>query len=107
MGDVFAFLQVALILHDGLSSLYRGLLPTLFGIFPYAALSFFTFETLKSRVLSKHRDDPPCLTPMESLICGGVAGVASQTATYPIDTIRKVMQANAFLYHFRVSSVNF
>lgn len=35
---------------QGLASLYRGLLPTLLGILPYAAISFSTSERLKQAV---------------------------------------------------------
>lgn len=32
---------------EGLISLYKGLLPTLIGIAPYAALNFATYDLLK------------------------------------------------------------
>ena len=35
--------------HEGVASVYRGFLPTLMGIMPYASISFFTFETLKQQ----------------------------------------------------------
>lgn len=35
--------------HEGMISVYRGFVPTLLGIMPYASISFFTFETLKQR----------------------------------------------------------
>lgn len=33
--------------NDGFSSLYRGYLPTVIGVIPYAGTGFFTYETLK------------------------------------------------------------
>lgn len=41
------WLQVALLGYEGISSLYRGFVPTLLGVIPYASISFFIFETLK------------------------------------------------------------
>ncbi|XP_012883769.1 PREDICTED: mitochondrial coenzyme A transporter SLC25A42 [Dipodomys ordii] len=38
--------------EEGLKTLYHGFTPTLLGVIPYAGLSFFTYETLKSL----HRD---------------------------------------------------
>eukprot|EP00920_Eleutheroschizon_duboscqi_P025978 GHVT01064208.1.p1 GENE.GHVT01064208.1~~GHVT01064208.1.p1 ORF type:complete len:329 (+),score=53.08 GHVT01064208.1:216-1202(+) len=88
--------QVTLVSYEGWGSLYRGLGPTLLGIFPYAGISFLTFETLKARVKRSRGEE--AFGAAHSLVCGGLAGVVSQTATYPIDTVRKFMQANSFLY---------
>lgn len=33
--------------EEGIFTLYRGFLPTLLGVIPYAGTSFFTYETLK------------------------------------------------------------
>ena len=33
--------------YEGTHSLYRGLLPTILGVIPYAGCSFFMYETLK------------------------------------------------------------
>eukprot|EP00921_Rhytidocystis_pertsovi_P011742 GHVQ01019010.1.p1 GENE.GHVQ01019010.1~~GHVQ01019010.1.p1 ORF type:complete len:372 (+),score=16.07 GHVQ01019010.1:450-1565(+) len=109
------YTQVMLLRYEGWASLYRGLTPTLIGIFPYAGISFFTFELLKDRVISYRSSGAVNRTqvnwserrleqigPVSSLFCGGFAGVISQTATYPIDTVRKFMQANTFLYKFKV-----
>lgn len=42
-------------------------------------------------------------TAPHAVICGGLAGALSQTVTYPLDTVRKFMQANTFLYKYQVS----
>ncbi|MBV98461.1 Mitochondrial coenzyme A transporter SLC25A42, partial [Eschrichtius robustus] len=34
--------------EEGLRTLYHGFIPTVLGVIPYAGLSFFTYETLKS-----------------------------------------------------------
>lgn len=35
--------------ENGLISLYRGYVPTVLGVIPYAGTSFFTYETLKHK----------------------------------------------------------
>jgi hypothetical protein len=43
---------------EGLKTLYHGFTPTVLGVIPYAGLSFFTYETLKS--LHRGEGRPPC-----------------------------------------------
>jgi solute carrier family 25 protein 42 len=43
-----------MVADEGLFSLYRGFLPTIIGIIPYAGTSFFVYETLKKN----HYEDP-------------------------------------------------
>uniref|UniRef100_A0A673TA61 Solute carrier family 25 member 42 n=2 Tax=Suricata suricatta TaxID=37032 RepID=A0A673TA61_SURSU len=42
--------------EEGLKTLYHGFTPTVLGVIPYAGLSFFTYETLKSL----HRENSDC-----------------------------------------------
>lgn len=71
--------------------LYRGAYPTLVGVVPYAGISFLTFGILK-----RHADEVgasarwPFLT---SLLCGGTAGLTAQCFTYPLDMVRRRLQA--------------
>jgi len=89
--------------EGGLAGLYRGLLPTLIGIIPYAGLSFYCFELLKVLVL-KHclwaRTPESAgkvhLTVPAKLLCGGLAGAFAQTASYPLDVARRRMQLGQF-----------
>eukprot|EP00041_Stephanoeca_diplocostata_P021427 m.499131 g.499131 ORF g.499131 m.499131 type:complete len:781 (-) comp21824_c0_seq1:124-2466(-) len=87
---------------EGITSLYSGINPTLLGIVPYAGISFAIFESLKSfasrsplLAIDKNQDTmlpPPALTTIQRLVCGGVAGLIAQTATYPLHVIRRRMQ---------------
>eukprot|EP01066_Platyproteum_vivax_P020427 Platyproteum_vivax@DN8334_c0_g1_i1.p1 len=95
----FRYRQVTLLSTEGWISLFRGLWPTVAGIFPYAGISFLTFETLKNEIKSRQNEDQ--LHPAAIWVCGGLAGITSQTATYPLDTVRKFMQANTFLYYYK------
>lgn len=71
----------------GLKGLYRGVAPSLYGIFPYAGLKFYFYEEMKSHVPDEHKKDI-----MVKLTCGSVAGLLGQTFTYPLDVVRRQMQ---------------
>ncbi|XP_049733463.1 mitochondrial coenzyme A transporter SLC25A42 isoform X1 [Elephas maximus indicus] len=76
--------------EEGLKTLYHGFTPTLLGVIPYAGLSFFTYETLKSlhREYSGRRQP----YPLERMIFGACAGIIGQSASYPLDVVRRRMQ---------------
>lgn len=70
---------------------YRGFSVTLLGMIPYAGVSFLTYGTMKTRI--------PELVPyfrtrhtQRDLFCGAVAGLISQTASYPFEVVRRRMQ---------------
>jgi len=84
---------------EGAVGLYRGLTPTLLGIIPYAGLSFYFFELLKTKLLqhfpwarSKTPSGEMTLVLSAKLLCGGLAGALSQTISYPLDVARRKMQ---------------
>ncbi|KAG9153785.1 hypothetical protein Leryth_005911 [Lithospermum erythrorhizon] len=71
----------------GTRGLYRGVAPSLYGIFPYAGLKFYFYEEMKSRVPQEQKNDISI-----KLACGSVAGLLGQTFTYPLDVVRRQMQ---------------
>ncbi|XP_010770369.1 solute carrier family 25 member 16 [Notothenia coriiceps] len=93
--------------EGGVSGFYRGLIPTLIGMAPYAGVSFFTFGTLKSLGLkhfperlgqpSSDNPDVQVLKVHVNLLCGGVAGAIAQTISYPLDVARRRMQLGTVL----------
>jgi len=80
---------VTVIRGEGVLGLYRGLQPALLGILPYAGLNFAVFETLKARAAPRRE-----LQTHERLVCGALAGLVAQTATYPIHVIKRRMQVS-------------
>ncbi|KAL6592266.1 hypothetical protein ACP70R_049530 [Stipagrostis hirtigluma subsp. patula] len=76
--------------QNGLKSLYRGMAPSLYGIFPYSGLKFYFYEKMKTHVPEEHRKDI-----IAKLGCGSVAGLLGQTITYPLDVVRRQMQVEA------------
>lgn len=87
--------------EEGLTTLYHGFTPTVLGVIPYAGLSFFTYETLKSlhREYSGRRQP----YPFERMIFGACAGLIGQSASYPLDVVRRRMQTAGVTGHPRTS----
>jgi len=91
---------------SGMVNFYRGFSPTILGMLPYAGMSFLTHDTcgdiLRYPALAKWttlplpKNAPPGKpAPLRSwaeLLSGGVAGLVSQTASYPLEVIRRRMQ---------------
>ncbi|XP_021904094.1 mitochondrial substrate carrier family protein B-like isoform X1 [Carica papaya] len=78
-----------IIREEGVLGLYKGLGATLLGVGPNIAISFSVYETLRSSWQS-HR--PHDSTVMVSLACGSLSGIASSTATFPLDLVRRRKQ---------------
>ncbi|XP_073346781.1 mitochondrial coenzyme A transporter SLC25A42 [Pagrus major] len=83
--------------EEGLKTLYRGFTPTILGVVPYAGLSFFTYETLKN--LHAERSGRPQPYSYERLAFGACAGLIGQSASYPLDVVRRRMQTAGVTGH--------
>ncbi|KAF1729721.1 hypothetical protein NHJ13051_006993 [Beauveria bassiana] len=92
--------------RKGLVNFYRGFTPTILGMLPYAGMSFLTHDTASDALrhplvaqyttLPKKANHPPgkpaALRSWAELAAGGAAGLISQTASYPLEVIRRRMQ---------------
>lgn len=87
---------------EGSWTLYRGLLPTLMGVLPYAGSSFFTYETLKDKY-RQYYNEPP--TPIARLVAGAFAGLVGQSFAYPLDIVRRRMQTEGVLTEVKYPSI--
>lgn len=90
----------------GLTNFYRGFSPTLAGMLPYAGMSFLTHDvvtdllrlptvapyTTTANSRTREPDQPAVLKYWAELTAGGLAGLVSQTASYPLEVIRRRMQ---------------
>ena len=90
----------------GLINFYRGFSPTILGMLPYAGVSFLTHDTMgdllrhpmiaKWTTVPRRRNapdgKPPLLQSWAELLAGGVAGLVSQTCSYPLEVVRRRMQ---------------
>lgn len=75
--------------QEGILALYRGLLPTLIGIAPYAALNFASYDMLKGFVYRELAWKEGAVT---NLGIGSATGMFAATVCYPLDTVRRRMQ---------------
>ncbi|KAJ5690642.1 Mitochondrial carrier protein LEU5 [Penicillium macrosclerotiorum] len=94
--------------HSGIANFYRGFGPTILGMLPYAGISFLTHDTVgdwlrmpavahyttipASESKPKKGSRQPQLTAAAELFSGAVAGLVSQTSSYPLEVIRRRMQ---------------
>ncbi|KAF7662970.1 hypothetical protein LDENG_00221120 [Lucifuga dentata] len=76
--------------EEGVKTLYRGFTPTILGVIPYAGITFFVYETLKKLHTDKTNRSQPY--PYERLAFGACAGLIGQSASYPLDVVRRRMQ---------------
>ncbi|XP_068081796.1 solute carrier family 25 member 16 [Anabrus simplex] len=88
--------------EGGIRALYRGFVPTLCGMVPYAGFSFYCFEMLKFLCMkyipkltcepcSRNTGGLVLIIPAK-LLCGGFAGAVAQSVSYPLDVTRRRMQ---------------
>ena len=71
--------------------LYNGLRMSLIGFTPYNALNFMFYSIFKNSIQESNVD-----TSVSKLLCGGLAGMAAVTFTYPTDLIRRRLQLQGF-----------
>ncbi|KAK6267061.1 hypothetical protein QUC31_017898 [Theobroma cacao] len=79
-------------IQEGPRAFYRGLVPSLLGIIPYAGIDLAAYETLKD--MSKKyilQDSEP--GPLVQLGCGTISGALGATCVYPLQVVRTRMQA--------------
>ena len=91
----------------GLTNFYRGFLPTIVGMIPYAGVSFWAHDAvgdiLRSRKFAPYTLSPvlprnerevrhPKLKNHWEAVAGGLAGLIAQTSSYPIEVVRRRMQ---------------
>ncbi len=76
--------------YEGMRSFYRGLLPSMMGILPYAGVDITVFEMLKERLLDDYDGMPP---PHSILGAGMLSSSIAQFSAYPLALVRTRMQA--------------
>ncbi|XP_072276135.1 mitochondrial adenyl nucleotide antiporter SLC25A24 [Pyxicephalus adspersus] len=80
---------------EGLRAFYKGYIPNILGIIPYAGIDLAVYETLKNHWLQKYATDSANPGVLVLLGCGTVSSTCGQLASYPLALIRTRMQAQA------------
>jgi solute carrier family 25 phosphate transporter 23/24/25/41 len=77
---------------EGLGSFYRGYIPNILGIIPYAGIDLAVYETLKKKYLKTHSNlEQPSFWML--LACGSVSSTLGQMCSYPLALVRTRLQA--------------
>lgn len=82
---------------QGLTGFYAGLGPSLVGVAPYIGLNFALYDLAKGWIQTdgggKIQSQRPWLDMIKKSAAGGFAGTASKLIVYPLDTVKRRMQA--------------
>ncbi|CAG5896788.1 unnamed protein product [Menidia menidia] len=82
---------------EGVIAFYKGYVPNLLGIIPYAGIDLAVYETLKNTWLSYYAKDSANPGVVVLLGCGTISSTCGQLASYPLALVRTRMQARASL----------
>ncbi|EPY84689.1 calcium-binding mitochondrial carrier protein SCaMC-1 isoform 2 [Camelus ferus] len=83
--------------HEGVGAFYKGYVPNLLGIIPYAGIDLAVYELLKSHWLDNFAKDSVNPGVMVLLGCGALSSTCGQLASYPLALVRTRMQAQAMV----------
>jgi len=78
-----------------LNYLFKGYLPNLLGIIPYAGIDLAVYETLKKAYVKRHpnKAEPGILA---LLLCGTISSTAGQLTSYPFALVRTRLQVSGW-----------
>ncbi|XP_060619635.2 mitochondrial adenyl nucleotide antiporter SLC25A23 isoform X1 [Anolis sagrei] len=80
---------------EGVRAFYKGYLPNMLGIIPYAGIDLAVYETLKNTWLQKYSKNTADPGVLVLLGCGTISSTCGQIASYPLALVRTRMQAQA------------
>ncbi|KAK6304981.1 hypothetical protein J4Q44_G00237610 [Coregonus suidteri] len=80
---------------EGMAAFYKGYIPNLIGIIPYAGIDLAVYETLKNSWLQHYATDSADPGVVVLLACGTTSSTCGQLASYPLALVRTRMQAQA------------
>lgn len=91
LGGLFEFVKKMKV-NEGILCFYKGFLPNLIGIFPYAGIDLTVYETIKNWWIYRH---PQVSEPgvIAVISCGIISSTCGQILTYPLALVRTRLQA--------------
>ncbi|KAF8382159.1 hypothetical protein PRIPAC_71301 [Pristionchus pacificus] len=78
---------------EGIATFYKGYVPNLLGIIPYAGIDLAIYETLKALYCKHSKATEPGVLAL--LACGTCSSTFGQLASYPLALIRTRLQARS------------
>ncbi|XP_002715499.1 mitochondrial adenyl nucleotide antiporter SLC25A24 isoform X2 [Oryctolagus cuniculus] len=84
-----------LLKHGGVRTFFKGYLPNMLGIVPYAGLDLAVYELLKNYWLDHYAENSVDPGIMILLGCSTLSHTCGQLASFPLNLIRTRMQAEA------------
>nr|XP_040050595.1 calcium-binding mitochondrial carrier protein SCaMC-2-A isoform X1 [Gasterosteus aculeatus aculeatus] len=81
--------------REGLRAFYKGYVPNMLGIVPYAGIDLAVYETLRNDYLQRYGTSGADPGVVVLLACGTVSSTCGQLASYPLALVRTRMQAQA------------
>lgn len=82
---------------EGVAAFYKGYVPNMIGIIPYAGIDLAVYETLKNSWLQRFATDSADPGVFVLLACCTTSSTCGQLASYPLALVRTRMQAQATL----------
>ncbi|XP_068429510.1 calcium-binding mitochondrial carrier protein SCaMC-2-B isoform X2 [Clinocottus analis] len=82
---------------EGVAAFYKGYVPNMLGIIPYAGIDLAVYETLKNYWLQCYATDSADPGVFVLLACGTTSSTCGQLSSYPLALVRTRMQAQATL----------
>ncbi|KAE8583180.1 hypothetical protein XENTR_v10020453 [Xenopus tropicalis] len=86
-----------ILLKEGVSAFYKGYVPNMLGIIPYAGIDLAVYETLKNAWLQRYATSSADPGVFVLLACGTISSTCGQLASYPLALVRTRMQAEGEL----------
>ena len=80
---------------EGIKGLYKGFLVTSFGTIPHEATRIGVYNVLRGYLPTVYTKYGPQPHPIGKLCIGAVAGASAAVATYPTDTLRRMLQVQS------------
>ncbi|XP_070655422.1 mitochondrial adenyl nucleotide antiporter SLC25A25 isoform X6 [Bos indicus] len=81
--------------REGMAAFYKGYVPNMLGIIPYAGIDLAVYETLKNAWLQRYAVNSADPGVFVLLACGTMSSTCGQLASYPLALVRTRMQAQA------------
>lgn len=85
--------------EEGIGSLFKGIGPSLIGVFPYASVTYGANDVLQ-KVLKRNNKDKE-LGMLTVYLCGCASGWAGMTIAYPFEFLRRRMQLDQGQYAYK------